>query len=133
MGERRTYLPGSRGGLARLLGKPVVLWAILVLAFFAIWQLLNGSAGSSGGSTPQAEAGSSSSFPPIWNVAILAASVFTVVGWARWLRHRTILFNEESSQALALFTAADYGAAAERFAMLAEKYRRPANVRATAH
>ena len=112
--------------------RPLVLWAVLIVAFLAVWQLLNGSTGSSGGSTPPDPAAPASSGPPIWNLVILGASVVATLGWARWLRRRTVLFNEESTSALELFAAADYTGSAARFGALAEKYRRPAAVRVTA-
>src|SRR4051794_37860531 len=42
------YLPRPRGRLVMTLRNPLVLWAILVVVFLAIWQILNGQSGSSG-------------------------------------------------------------------------------------
>jgi hypothetical protein len=131
---RDIYLPKSSNGLRSLLRRrPVVLWLVLVLAFFMIWRFLNTTAPGGSGTapaTPDQPRAPEPSFPLpaiVAGVALLGG-----LGWGWWLRSRVRAFNAECAEALKLFAAADYRGATARFEDLARRFPRPRQARATA-
>jgi hypothetical protein len=124
-----TYLPRRRNGfLGVITSKPVVLWALLIMMFLAIWQFLADSGQHPVHPSPRGEP---KPFDAWASVATVGVGVLVFVGWLGWMRRRVRLFNKEASEALKLFAGADYTGAAASFGRMVERYRL-ANLRMTA-
>jgi hypothetical protein len=119
----KTFLPAKGGFLRHPLGRLIALWALLIVMFLVIWQVLQSpQPGSTHAMPTPAPAGEPidmfSKVSPVVAIAFFGALFFFSMA-------RTRRFNAANALGLQALAEADYARGADVFGELARKYRWP--------